>query len=295
MTHPTVTTLVDGVPILSNQGQAAFGSVTLIEGNDNDGILRRIIVDTAHVGRRVLIVDALDERGLTPLDIDYVVGTHAHWDHIQNVDLFTNAVLLMHKDERLYAHQPKIDDWATPSWTGFIIEQLEIEEVGDGHIIIPGVEIMEMTGHSIGSIGVIAHTEQGRIAITSDALHFAWVAQAGENPLVFWDENAARKTIARVMDNSDVVYPGHDAPFRMSKSGEIEYMAEVNITLSGIDPVFLPVDKSILRMPGRDANCGCDQGAIRCADHKRIHEVVKRRYEAGEKALPTRDWEKVSA
>lgn len=295
MTDISVITLVDGVPILSNQGQAAFGSVTLIEGNDENGQLRRIIVDTAHVGRRVLIVDALDERGLTPLDIDYVVGTHAHWDHIQNVDLFTNAVLLMHESERAYAHQPKIDDWATPSWTGFIIEQLEIKEVGDGYTIIPGVEIMEMPGHSIGCIGVLVDSDQGRIAVTSDALHFAWVAQVGENPLVFWDEKQAADTIARVMNTADLIFPGHDAPFRMSKGGDIEYLTEMNVTISGIDPTFLPVDKSILRMPGRNSNCGCDQASIRCTDHKRIHEVVKRRYEAGEAPLPTRKWDKVSS
>ena len=294
MSKIEVITLVDGIPILSNQGQAAFGSVTLIEGNDREGKLRRIIVDTAHVGRRVLIVDSLDARGLTPLDIDYVVGTHAHWDHIQNVDLFTNAVLLMNKSERIYAHKPKIDDWATPSWTGFIIEQLPIQEVGDGHEIIPGVTIMEMPGHSIGSIGVIAETDQGRVAVTSDALHFAWAALMGENPLVFWDEVQAAKSIKRIMDETDIVFPGHDAPFRMSKSGQVEYMAEVNITIAGIDPKFVPVDKSILRMPGRHANCGCDVGAIRCEDHTRIHEVVKRRYEAGEKPLPTHKWDKVA-
>lgn len=293
MSNPKVTSLLDGVPIGSNQGHAAFGSVTLIEGADNDGVLRRILVDTAHVGRRLMIVDALAERDLTPLDIDYVLGTHAHWDHIQNVDLFINATLLLHRDERLYAHQPRVDDWATPSWTGFIIEQLTIEEVGEGHVVIPGVTIMEMTGHSIGSIGALVDTDDGRVAVTSDALHFAWVAQAGENPLVFWDEAKAAQTVARVMDAADLVYPGHDMPFRMTKSGEIEYLARLNISISGIEPELTPLDKSLTMMPGRKTVCDCDTGTIRCADHKRIHEVIKRRYEAGETPMPSRDWEKI--
>ena len=291
MTAPRISSLVDGLPAVSNQGHIAFGSVTFIEGEDRDGTTKRILVDTAHVGRRMMIVDALSARGLTPLDIDYVVGTHAHWDHIQNVDLFTNAKLLMHARERKYSHNPLLDDWATPSWTGFVIEQLEVDEVGEGHEIIPGVSIMEMFGHSVGSIGVLVDTDDGRAAVTSDALHFAWVAQTRHNPLVFWDERHADQTIERVLANSDVIYPGHDMPFRVAKNGAVELLRTAHMTLSGIEPEKVPVSHGVSLMPGRHFDCDKAPAWSDESTNQRIHEVVARRYEKGLVPFPTEAWD----
>ena len=52
LTSPIVETLLDGHRIGSDQGYIAFCSVTLIEGLDEQGTLRRIVVDTGHTGRR---------------------------------------------------------------------------------------------------------------------------------------------------------------------------------------------------------------------------------------------------
>ncbi len=52
LTSPSVETLLDGHRIGSDQGYIAFCSVTLIEGLDEQGTLRRIVVDTGHTGRR---------------------------------------------------------------------------------------------------------------------------------------------------------------------------------------------------------------------------------------------------
>ena len=77
-----ITTVLHGFSMGTSQGNLAFCGVTLIEGT------KRILVDVAHNGRRQLLMDKLAERGLTPDDIDYVFLTHAHWDHVLNIDLF---------------------------------------------------------------------------------------------------------------------------------------------------------------------------------------------------------------
>src|SRR5262245_15098822 len=96
----TVDLLLQGFSLNSNQGSIAFCGVTLIRGS------RNILVDVAHGGRRSLLVEALKSRGLTTDDIDAVFLTHAHWDHVLNIDLFPQAKVLIHPQEREYIRDP---------------------------------------------------------------------------------------------------------------------------------------------------------------------------------------------
>ncbi|MEV6652583.1 MBL fold metallo-hydrolase [Streptomyces sp. NPDC051219] len=233
---PTIDILLPGYAIDTDQGYPAFCGVFLVRGTDTAGHPRNILVDAAHVGRRPHLWDALAARGLTAADIDTVVLTHAHWDHVQNIDLFPHATLLIHPDERRYAHTPHASDWATPAWTGLLLEQLPVREVVDGQDIIPGVTVVGLPGHSPGSIGVLVDTEAGRAAITGDALHFAYVAQTRRNPLVFWDADQAALSIERVVGLADVIYPGHDRPFRLTSGNDIDYLEPFALTLTGLRP-----------------------------------------------------------
>ncbi|KAB1140663.1 MBL fold metallo-hydrolase [Streptomyces luteolifulvus] len=233
---PTIDILLPGFALDTDQGYPAFCGVFLVRGPDTAGRHRNILVDAAHVGRRPFLWNALAAHGLDAQDIDTVVLTHAHWDHVQNIDLFPNATLVLHPDERRYAHTPHANDWATPAWTGLLLEQLPVREVKDGEEIIPGVDIIGLPGHSPGSIGVIVQTDRGSATITGDALHFAYVARTKRNPLVFWDADLAARSIERVLTVSDVVYPGHDRPFRLTSEGGIDYLEPFALTLTGVRP-----------------------------------------------------------
>ena len=227
---PKVEVLLHGDPFRTDMGTPGFCSVVLVEGT------KRTIVDTGHVGRRSFLQTALQERGLTPADIDVTVMSHAHWDHAQNFDMFDDATMLIHQWERKYAGRPHRNDWATPRWTGAMIDFLsKVEAVEDGYEIEPGVWVMHTPGHSPGSIAVMVETDDGLVAVTGDVLHYGSVALSRVNPLVFWNPDEARRSIDRILETADAIYPGHDRPFRVV-SGSIEYLAPRQITLSGIDP-----------------------------------------------------------
>ncbi|MCH7746221.1 MAG: MBL fold metallo-hydrolase [Chloroflexi bacterium] len=227
---PKIDVLLQGSPLRTDVGVVGFCTVVLIEGQ------KRTLVDVGHVGRRLVLQAALEQRGLTPADIDVVVMSHSHWDHSQNYDLFEHAPMLVHNWERKYAHKPHRNDWATPGWSGAMIEHHPIiQEVDEGYEIEPGVRIIHTPGHSPGSISVMVETDDGLCAVTGDVLHYSNVALTRKNPLVFWNERDATRSIDRIVETADLIYPGHDRPFRVV-NGAIEYLSSVKMTITGVNP-----------------------------------------------------------
>jgi glyoxylase-like metal-dependent hydrolase (beta-lactamase superfamily II) len=226
---PKIDIIAEGSSVNTDVGIIGFCSVILIEGE------KRVLFDSAHVGRRTYIEAQLQARGLTPQDIDLQVLSHAHWDHTQNFDLFDRAPLLLHPDERRYAHRPHRNDWATPQWTGAALETKELIEAGEGYEIMPGCRVIELIGHSPGSIGLEVETENGRAILCGDAIHNAPIAVRGHSPLVFWNAEQADAAIKRVVESGAVIYPGHDRPFRIT-DGAIQYQTDFKMTITGLGP-----------------------------------------------------------
>ncbi|KAF7647028.1 hypothetical protein LDENG_00178760 [Lucifuga dentata] len=67
----------------------ADGTISLITGP------KTILVDTGGPWNRDFLLMRLKERGLEPGDINLVVGTHGHSDHIGNLNLFPDALLIV--------------------------------------------------------------------------------------------------------------------------------------------------------------------------------------------------------
>jgi len=233
---PRVDVVLEGFGINTSAGLVAMCEVILIEGAGANGRPVRILVDPAHVGRRMFLLEALASRRLSPGDIDMVVLTHAHWDHVQNIDVFAHAPLYMHPDERRYCERPHRNDWATPAWTRDIIERMQVREIAEGEELILGVGVVDLPGHSAGSIGITVRNEQGLSLITGDALHYASVALTRQSPLVFWNADAALASIDRAVGMADIIYPGHDQAFRLTTEREIEYLRPFSLTITGTLP-----------------------------------------------------------
>ena len=97
---------------------------------------------------------------------------------------------------------------------------------------MPGCRVVELIGHSPGSIGLEVETDDGVCMLVGDAIHNARVALSGKSPLVFWDAEQANAAIKRVVDSGAIIYPGHDLPFRI-RDGEVIYTAETEVAVSG--------------------------------------------------------------
>ncbi|XP_010773065.1 metallo-beta-lactamase domain-containing protein 1, partial [Notothenia coriiceps] len=70
----------------------ADGTITLITGP------KTVLVDTGGPWDRDFLLTTLKEKGLEPGDIDVVVGTHGHSDHVGNLSVFPAAVMIVGYD-----------------------------------------------------------------------------------------------------------------------------------------------------------------------------------------------------
>ncbi len=129
------------------------------------------------------IESMLKKTGHTPADIDLVVFTHLHWDHVFYLEKFTKARFIVNKKEWDYAHNPVPlhfksyerpiiakdgDVIVAPFDQDGVKERFEFVE-GETEII-PGISVYESFGHCPGHQTVVVETENGPYYCVGDSV-----------------------------------------------------------------------------------------------------------------------------
>jgi N-acyl homoserine lactone hydrolase len=119
-----------------------------------------------HWKRPKTLVSQLQQLGLTPNDIKYVAVSHSHPDHIDNVDLFPQATLLVQKAEY---------EWPAPNQTArFKAQPSAMKLEGDKDVFGDGsVTIVSTPGHTPGHQSLLVKLPKtGALLLSGDAVHF---------------------------------------------------------------------------------------------------------------------------
>ncbi|MBO5600830.1 MAG: MBL fold metallo-hydrolase [Candidatus Methanomethylophilus sp.] len=176
------------------------GSVNLKETWSASSLIRTddghvIVVDTSSDFMRSPIKSAFKQIGkIFPDDVDMVVLTHCHTDHIGNVSLFKNAAVYVHEGEECTIPNAKI-----------VKEDTEIAK---------GVRLVHTPGHSDGSMSVFVEADR-RYAIVGDAAPLKDNFTKRIIPALHTDAEAARASLEKIAEWADVIVPGHDKPFKV--------------------------------------------------------------------------------
>ncbi|MCF8038528.1 MAG: MBL fold metallo-hydrolase [Desulfohalobiaceae bacterium] len=224
----TITTMLSGVPVESDRGALGWSSVVLLEGRG-----QRILFDTGSYGDRPLLLQRLESQGLCLEDIDALVISHFHFDHMVNIELLTEQQLFLHSRELDYIKTRAFAETGDPfvPLTHVRLYQDRLIPVEDGQILFPGLRIVHLPGHTPGTMGL--YLEQEDILLTSDAVKNAADFLQGRPPPCFYSETEALKSYDRVRSLTPHILPGHDREFILGPDGRVEYQerSEVNLDL----------------------------------------------------------------
>jgi len=197
------------------------------------GASRKIVVDTGFTDPKVCleemnhpcrrpkgssVEDKLAALGVKPAEIDAVVLTHCHWDHIGGLSLFPTAQVFCQRAEVSWSVGPP--EWMASAYPRALSHSLpSVKErliVIDGdYVLEDGIELRLVGTHSPGSQMVEVRGDQHQIIITGDAvLHYANLEK--QIPIGTYHSLEAAVAVLKdlrnrmLQDNELVILPSHD-------------------------------------------------------------------------------------
>lgn len=232
----------DGFPGKSERGYLGWSSAVLLKGE------RLGMFDTAGINDRVELVSRLRARGLSPNDIDYVVASHFHFDHVGNLPLFPRATLYLHENEIHHAGQSPQIDLAVPEELYQSLRGSDRLTVLHGESgSVEGHRWIHTPGHTPGSVSLSVHHDGGVWIFASDAVKNLLEARTGEVWMTL-DQEQSRNSISKIVREADWIIPGHDRVLRVDhhtdppsiravgkSSLEIELARDYPGTISGMN------------------------------------------------------------
>lgn len=162
---------------------------------------------------------ALGKHGLRPEDVDIVIQTHLHWDHVANTSKCKCAKVIVQEEELKFALAPH------PLEAGMygpeMLAGLDFRIVRGDVDLCDGIRLLLTPGHTPGTQSVAINTSQGTAIIagfcsTSDTFTIApedlqaVPSRLINGPGIHIDAIAAYDNALRVKCLADILVPPHD-------------------------------------------------------------------------------------
>lgn len=178
------------------------------------------LIDTGVAGSESLIFDTIRSAGRHPSEIEWVILTHSHPDHIgaaASIQDATGCSIAAHPAERQWIEDVNLQNHErpVPGFASLVSGSVQVDrELIDGNIIFLdksrelSLEILHTPGHTPGSISLFMDCEG--VLFSGDA-----VPVAGELP-IYEDAPASARSIRRLQGIAgiEVLVSAWDAPRR---------------------------------------------------------------------------------
>ena len=164
------------------------------------------------------IDSGLDKVGLTVDDIDIVIQTHLHSDHLAFASRFPKARIIVQKRELEFARNP------LPMWSRLYNERLldgcNLEVIEGDLQVAEGVVIIYTPGHTPGGQSVSVRTDEGIAIIvglcsTSENFNPSTIPSGQTLPVTIPNLNTnileAYDSLVKIKEMADIILPLHDS------------------------------------------------------------------------------------
>ena len=151
---------------------------------------------------------------------------------------------MISKQELEYSRNPRANDYATAKYFADTLSPHTVVEVSGETELEKGIGTFDTPGHTSGHKSVVVETSSGLVCLGGDAISDAGALSRGVPAFVFWSVEQAQASLKKISQTANVIYPGHDRPFRID--GDItEYLTEApTIKITG----FLDTNRDLVSM-----------------------------------------------
>lgn len=170
--------------------------------------------------------DGLNLVGVSPSEVEMVITSHFHYDHIGYLGLFDRA--------QVVSGQKEYDYWFAKRDSGSLEGEFTTEENlapvdrarSEGRLrlisgeteVFPGITVFQVGGHCPGEVISLVETQTGPLILASDAAHFYEQLEHGWPFFAFTDIGEMRNALGFMGElakkHQATIIPGHDARTR---------------------------------------------------------------------------------
>jgi glyoxylase-like metal-dependent hydrolase (beta-lactamase superfamily II) len=185
---------------------------------------------------RASLLAALERCRVSPADIDLIIHTHLHQDHVQNDSLFPKARVLVQREElqaalaaeascellsdaarEALAAGPYAESQAAGVWYRGIKSFSEalgerLCPVDGRHQVLPGISLLPNGGHTSGHQSVLVDTDEGTVCLCGDIVSLS-INRDVVGPMTP-DQAATRAFLGRLRAEAWEPIPAHEPAMR---------------------------------------------------------------------------------
>lgn len=186
-------------------GRLNWGTVALIQGCGHN-----ILMDCGGMVIRSNLKAMLADYSLKCEDIDTILLSHMHADHVYNIDYFPHAQIYLSKAEWEHAYDMKDRDFSVGEHAACLLRSFRLNLIEKEEEIIPGIRTMMTPGHTPGCMSyVLDQEEQGLWILTGDAVKNRYELTDERVQQTLCEEESIN-SIRRIKAMAGRVLPGHD-------------------------------------------------------------------------------------
>ena len=150
-----------------------------------------MVVDPGVLENQKMLIDKLNEEGLSVDDVNVVCITHSHLDHYRNIGMFAVA--------------KSLEYWGL--WDRNTVEDWKEQ-------FTENIRIIKTPGHSYDSITLLVKTNNGIVAICGDVF---WKEDFPKDDPYASDKEKLEESRKKILEVADWIIPGHGKMFKVEK------------------------------------------------------------------------------